>query len=69
MASALECCGNTTRPLRPGRPDSTLICTQDAGHPPGEHAACDGKGHILARWADPAGPVEVWVPGVGPVVV
>lgn len=29
--------------------DETLICTQDAGHGKG-HAACDGQGHILARW-------------------
>lgn len=26
-----------------------FICTQDAGHQ-GVHAACDGRGHILARW-------------------
>ena len=29
--------------------DETLICTQDIGHAKG-HAACDGQGHILARW-------------------
>ena len=29
--------------------DETLICTQDQGHAKG-HAACDGQGHILARW-------------------
>lgn len=31
------------------RPGSDFICTQDAGHQ-GSHAACDGQGHILARW-------------------
>lgn len=31
------------------RPGRDFICTQDAGHQ-GSHAACDGHGHILARW-------------------
>lgn len=26
-----------------------FVCTQDPGHD-GSHAACDGEGHILARW-------------------
>ena len=26
-----------------------FICTQDPGHAE-SHAACDGQGHILARW-------------------
>ena len=29
--------------------DGDFICTQDRGHD-GSHAACDGDGHILARW-------------------
>ncbi len=29
--------------------DEPLICTQDPGHDK-SHAACDGQGHILARW-------------------
>ena len=29
--------------------DGDFICTQDPGHEKG-HAACDGQGHILARW-------------------
>jgi hypothetical protein len=32
-----------------------FICTQDFGHTAG-HSACDGQGHILARW--PRQPVE-----------
>lgn len=35
--------------LRLPREDAELICTQDPGHA-GSHAACDGQGHILARW-------------------
>jgi len=31
------------------RTGGELICTQGAGHD-GSHAACDGQGHILARW-------------------
>ena len=38
-----------------------LVCTQDPGHDRG-HAACDGQGHILARW--PRSSVErYWQPG------
>jgi len=38
-----------------------LVCTQDAGHQR-SHAACDGQGHILARW--PREAVErYWQPG------
>lgn len=41
--------------------DETLICTQDQGHDR-SHAACDGQGHILARW--PQSAVErYWQPG------
>ena len=29
--------------------DGDFVCTQDGGHQ-GSHAACDGQGHILARW-------------------
>jgi hypothetical protein len=38
-----------------------LVCTQDPGHER-SHAACDGAGHILARW--PRSSVErYWQPG------
>jgi hypothetical protein len=29
--------------------EGDFICTQDTGHDR-SHAACDGQGHILARW-------------------
>lgn len=35
------------------RPGRDFVCTQDAGHQ-GSHAACDGQGHILARWPQKA---------------
>jgi hypothetical protein len=31
------------------RAGGEFVCTQDTGHD-GSHAACDGNGHILARW-------------------
>lgn len=27
-----------------------FICTQDRGHGGDRHSACDGRGHILAKW-------------------
>jgi hypothetical protein len=42
-------------------PGRDFVCTQDPGHA-GSHAACDGEGHILARW--PRSSVErYWQPG------
>lgn len=32
------------------RPGRAWVCTQDPGHGGDSHAACDGNGHILARW-------------------
>ena len=29
--------------------DGDFVCTQDPGHA-GSHSACDGAGHVLARW-------------------
>lgn len=43
------------------RPGRDFICTQDAGHE-GSHKACDGKGHILARWPRKA-EERYWTPG------
>ena len=31
------------------RRDGDFVCTQDPGHA-GSHSACDGAGHVLARW-------------------
>lgn len=46
---------NGTTALAIARPGRDFICTQDLGHQ-GNHAACDGEGHILARW--PRKPAE-----------
>ncbi len=43
------------------RPGRDFICTQDPGHA-GSHAACDGQGHILARWPH-KDPEVYWKPG------
>lgn len=29
--------------------ERSFICTAGPGHP-GSHSACDGRGHVLARW-------------------
>ena len=39
-----------------------FICTQDAGHAGTSHAACDGQGHILARWPRKTAE-QYWQPG------
>ena len=46
-------------------PDSYFICTNDEGHQCPEHTACDGHGHVLARWASETSPIETWVPFAG----
>ena len=58
-------CGERSKLLVPAKPDSYMICTQDKGHPPGEHSACDGMGHILAQWSSPTSKIKVWLPGRG----
>jgi hypothetical protein len=48
------------------RPGRDFICTQDDGHQ-GSHAACDGRGSILAKW--PRRAVEqYWQPASAPEV-
>jgi hypothetical protein len=43
------------------KPGRDFVCTQDSGHT-GSHTACDGEGHILARW--PRKDIEHhWQPG------
>jgi len=42
------------------KPGRDFICTQDPGHE-GNHAACDGEGHILARWPRKE-PEHYWQP-------
>lgn len=55
----------------PGKPDSYFICTNDQGHPQPAHTACDGHGHVLARWTSETSQIETWVPFAGftPLVV
>ena len=43
------------------KPGRDFVCTQNPGHEK-SHAACDGQGHIVARW--PRSAVErYWRPG------
>jgi hypothetical protein len=49
----------------PAKPESYFICTNDEGHPCPEHTACDGHGHVLARWTSPASAIETWIPFAG----
>lgn len=49
----------------PRKPESYFICTNDAGHAAGtdpRHTACDGHGHVLARWRSETSPIEIWGP-------
>ena len=62
-----DMCGARSKVTRPGDPESYFPCTNDAGHDsiPGRdprHTACDGHGHVLARWRTETGPVELWTP-------
>jgi hypothetical protein len=45
----------------PGNPESYFICTNAPDHK-GDHTACDGQGHVLARWHSPDSTIEVWGP-------
>lgn len=38
-----------------------FVCTRDPGHE-GSHSACDGRGHVLARWPRKAAE-RYWQPG------
>jgi hypothetical protein len=48
--------------------ESYFICTNDAGHdadaghPDARHTACDGEGHVVARWRSETSPIEIWTP-------
>lgn len=60
-------CGARSKLTKPDKPDSYLICTNDAGHDstPGRdprHTACDGRGHVLARWRSETSPVQMRTP-------
>jgi hypothetical protein len=55
-------CGSRSKPVNPRKRESYLICTNDAGHADPRHTACDGQGHVIARWRSETSPVEVWGP-------
>lgn len=61
-------CGAVSKQYRPTA-DAYFICTNDPGHWDPRHTACDGKGHVLARWISEASSIEVWVPGAGKVII
>lgn len=55
-------CGAQSKLSRRGAPSSFFICTNDADHDPSAHTACDGEGHVLARWQSQTSVIEVWGP-------
>jgi hypothetical protein len=64
-ADATGICRARSKLGNPRKPESYFICTNDAGHDGGadpRHTACDGCGHVLARWRSETSPVEVWGP-------
>lgn len=61
-AASDDFCRARSKLTRPGKPESYFICTNDAGHAEERHTACDGQGHVLARWRSGTSPVEVWGP-------
>jgi hypothetical protein len=44
------------------KPGRDFVCTQDSPDHAGNHSACDGEGHILARWPR-KDPEHYWHPG------
>lgn len=60
--AASDFCGARSKPCVPRKPESDFICTRDPGHADERHTACDGQGHVVARWRSETSPVEVWGP-------
>ena len=50
---------------RRGQPRQLLHLHERSGPPEPAHTACDGHGHVLARWASETSPIETWVPFAG----
>lgn len=61
-AATTGICGARSKLTVPRKPESDFICTGEPGHAAERHTACDGKGHVLARWRSQTSPVEVWGP-------
>jgi len=56
-------CGAQSKTSLKGRPRSFFICSIDAGHDQSaRHTACDGQGHVIARWATETSLIEIWLP-------
>lgn len=59
-------CAQRSKLFDKSDPETYFICTNDPGHD-GDHTACDGQGHVLARWKTAESMIEAWVPGRGKV--
>jgi len=54
-------CGALSKTSRKG--SRFFICSSDAGHDQSaRHTACDGQGHVIARWATETSLIEIWLP-------
>jgi hypothetical protein len=59
-------CAARSKVAVPGKPDSYFICTNDQDHHlQPAHTACDGHGHVLARWTSETSAIETWIPYAG----
>lgn len=61
-AERMRLCGAQSKLGRRQDPRSFFVCTNDPGHEPPVHTACDGRGHVMARWLTEASLIEVWLP-------
>jgi hypothetical protein len=64
---ARDFCRACSKLSNPRKPESYFICTNDSGHADAagadpRHSACDGQGHVLARWRSDTSPIEIWTP-------
>jgi hypothetical protein len=60
--SGSDFCRARSKLSNPRKRESYFICTNDAGHADPRHTACDGQGHVLARWRSDTSPIEIWGP-------
>ena len=65
MSTASGFCEARSKPAVADEPSSYFICTNEQDHQRPEHTACDGHGHVLARWTSETSPIETWVPYAG----
>lgn len=62
---ASDFCRARSKLSDPRKRKSYFICTNDVGHADPRHTACDGQGHVLARWRSDTSPIEIWTPAGG----